>query len=92
MSQPWYSYKCRFEALCDFGLLMCNLEDEGVRFVKNEIKQWSGEFDWDFESNYELEDLKELMMRISEEKEGDLHVMYQSLNYRALYTGERTYI
>jgi hypothetical protein len=89
MLSPWYSYKCRFEALYDFGQFIYCLEDENVKFVNNKIKQVDMEFEWEFESDYMLEDLKKLMMTINKEEAADLHVMYESLNYRAVYTGDR---
>jgi hypothetical protein len=75
----------------DVGMFFYCLEDEDVRIVNTKIEQCQGfcEFDWEFDSNYTLKELRELMMRISAENEGELHVMYESLNYKDLYTGER---
>jgi len=92
MSTPWYSYKCRVEALYDLGLFLHCMDDENVRLVNNKIEQShkaGQELHWEFESNYMLVDLKKLMMTVDAKEEGDLHVMYESLNYRAVYTGER---
>ena len=91
MSEPWYSYKCRVESLRDFGLFLHCKDDANVRFVNNNTNfiEFGQDLHWEFESNYKLEDLITLMVKVDVEEKLDLTVMYETLNYRAVYTGDR---
>jgi hypothetical protein len=62
------------------------MEYEDIRLVNNRMDAVGKEFDWEFESDYNLKDLRKLMMKINAEHEEDLHVNYKEI------LGERLWI
>ena len=89
----WYSYKCRAETLYDVSAFIYTIHQEryeAIRLLNTIITDIKGSFEWEFDSDKTLDELRETIKKVDKEV-GDLHVMYESLNYRGVYTGERYY-
>jgi hypothetical protein len=80
-------YKCRFELTCDVdeAILMISMNRIKIKTIKRGNCPLNDD-EWEFESETSLEEL------IGAMKDGqDLHVIYQSLQLKDDYTGERDY-
>jgi hypothetical protein len=80
-------YKCRFELTCDVdeAILMICMNRIQIKTIKRGKCPLTDD-EWEFESSASLNEI------ISAIKEGqDLHIIYQSLQLKDDYTGERDY-
>lgn len=85
----WYSYKLRSECLFDISAFICAIHDQefkdyNIILLNTIIKDTKDSFEWEFDSNLTLEELRDIFTRVDVQ---DLHVMLSTLNYRAIYTG-----
>lgn len=87
-----YTYKCRAECPRDVEELVAWFKKDNRSFnvISSEIHPIFYEFDLEFSS---ISDYTEILDKFKQADEdiGDLHVMYQTVNYSDKYTGERDY-
>lgn len=97
-AKVWYSYKCRAENFLDIAEFYIKIynypEYEDIRILNTIIKekkygQISLSFDWEFDSDRTLEELVNMIKTINDEHTSlNIHRLYQTINYRALYDSE----
>jgi hypothetical protein len=97
MQKTWYSYKLRSECFYDICAFGCAIhepefEQDEIRLLNTIIKDVDMSFEWEFDSNLTLEELRDVFTRVNNVGVEDLHRMVQTLNYKAVYTGEAYYI
>jgi hypothetical protein len=90
--KQWFSYKCRAECLYDIAHIIYKLyeytEYSDIRILNTKIVDQSGSFLWKFDSDRTLEELLKMIKRIDHDNNGDLHRLYQTINYKAVYNEE----
>jgi hypothetical protein len=92
MSKHWYSYKCRAEQFRDIAELFIKIYDypdyKDIRILNTIIVDEKDAFVWEFDSDRTLEELVDMIKTINDEHTLDIHRLYQTINYKAVYNDE----
>jgi hypothetical protein len=91
-SDSFHAYKLRAEFWIDFGRFIHSplLDNTGIAFANVERSDDAMEIVWSFECNRTLYEILIIMADVNDEVH-DLHVMIETLEYKADFTGERGY-
>lgn len=92
LQKVWYSYKCRAENFRDIAEFYVKIYDyveyEDIRILNTIIVDEKDAFVWEFDSDRTLEELVDMIKTINDEHTLDIHRLYQTINYRAVYNDE----
>lgn len=91
-AKVWYSYKCRAECFRDIAEFYVRIYDypayEDIRILNTIIVDEKDAIVWEFDSDRTLEELINMFKKIDHDHELDIHRLYQTINYRAVYNDE----
>jgi hypothetical protein len=91
-----YHYKCRADSICEICKFIIWAVEKNIdnnsnfRFGSSKIESL-GIFEgtiWEFKSNLKHQEIISLLKK-AEKEIYDLHIMYETLTYFEIYTGER---
>lgn len=92
LQKIWYSYKCRAEHFRDIAEFYVKIyeyaEYEDIRILNTIIVDEKDAFVWEFDSDRTLEELVDMFKTINHDHELDIHRLYETINYRAVYNDE----